>query len=74
MVNYNTAYSKAAHKYLFKAFYNKTNKKEYKLQVWQYNIWYTNIIAIKKVIILKKTKEKMLSKGSADITVSTEMA
>lgn len=32
-VNYNTAYSKAAYKYLFKVFYNKTNKKEYKLQI-----------------------------------------
>ena len=26
-VNYNTAYSKTAHKYFLKAFYNKTNKK-----------------------------------------------
>ena len=30
-VNYNTAHIKVAHKYLFKAFYNKTNKKEYDL-------------------------------------------
>lgn len=28
IVNYNIAHSKAAHKYLFKAFYNKTNKKK----------------------------------------------
>ena len=28
-VNYDTVHSKAAHKYLLKAFYNRTNKKEY---------------------------------------------
>ncbi len=28
-VNYETAYSEIAHKYLLKTFYNKTNKKEY---------------------------------------------
>ncbi len=32
-VNYDTAYSKAAHKYLRKAFYNRTNKKEYDSQI-----------------------------------------
>ncbi len=33
VVNYDTTHSKAAHKYLLKAFYNKTNKKKYKLQI-----------------------------------------
>ena len=28
------------------------------MQIWQYNVYYTNIIAIKNVIILKKTLEK----------------
>ncbi len=32
-VNYNTAHNKAAHKYLLKAFYNRTNKKEYNSQL-----------------------------------------
>ncbi len=32
-VNYDTTYSEAAHKYLLKAFYNRTNKKEYNLQI-----------------------------------------
>lgn len=27
--NYNTRYGKALYKYLFKVFYNQTNKKEY---------------------------------------------
>lgn len=31
MVNYNIAYNKVAHKYLFKVFYNKINKKKYNL-------------------------------------------
>ena len=57
-VNYDIAYSKAAHKYLLKVFYNRTNKKEYDVQIWQYNIRYTNVIAIKDVIISKKTLEK----------------
>ena len=35
MVNYDTAHSEAAYKYLFKIFYNKTNKKEFDSQIWQ---------------------------------------
>ena len=31
VLNYDTTHSKAAYKYLLQAFYNKTNKKEYKL-------------------------------------------
>ena len=33
VINYNTAYSEAAHKYIFKAFYGRINKKEYKSQI-----------------------------------------
>ena len=57
-VNYDTAYNKAAHKYFLKVFYNKTNKKEYNVQIWQYNVYYTKIIAIKNVIISKRALEK----------------
>ena len=57
-INYDTAHSKAAHKYLLKAFYNKTNKKEYDAQIWQYNIHHINVIAMKDVIISKKALEK----------------
>ena len=32
-VNYDTAHNKLAHKYLFKAFYNRTNKKKYDAQI-----------------------------------------
>ena len=32
-VNYDTAYSKAMYNYFLKVFYNKTNKKEYNLQI-----------------------------------------
>ena len=62
------------HKYLFKAFYNQTNKKKYELQIWQYNMRHINIIAIKKVIILKKTREKTLLKSPMDITVLAKVA
>ena len=57
-VNYDTAHSKAAHKYLLKAFYNRTNKKEYDAQIWQHNVRHTNVIAMKDVIISKKTLKK----------------
>lgn len=63
------------YKYFFKVFYNKINKKEYNLQIWQYNIYYTNIIIIKDVIILEKTKKKeKLSIDIADITTLVKMA
>lgn len=59
MINYiNTSYSKVMHKYLLKFLYNKTNKKEYKLQIWQNNISYINMIEMKDIIILENTREK----------------
>ena len=57
-VNYDTAHSKAAHKYLFKAFYNRTNKKKYDVQIRQYNVRHTNVIAMKDVVISQKAWEK----------------
>ena len=38
------AHSEAAHKYLFQAFYGKTNKKKYELQILEHNIHHTNVI------------------------------
>ncbi len=73
-INYNTAHSEVAHKYLLKAYYNKTNKKEYKSQIGQHNVRYTNIIAIKDVIISEKVREKELSEGPMDTTVPAEVA
>ena len=74
-INYNIAHSKAAHKYLLKAFYNKTNKKEYKLQIWQHNVQNTNIIAIKDMIITEKARKKeKLFKSIADIIAPAELA
>ncbi len=64
--NYNTAYNKATNKYLLKAFYNRTNKKEYKSQNRQHNVRHTNIIAIKDIIILGKAREKKLSEDHTD--------
>lgn len=58
VVNQNTAYSKTAYKYYFKFFYNKLNKKEYDLQIRQYNVHHTNIIVIKNAIILEKIRKK----------------
>ena len=68
VVNYDTAHSEAAYKYLLKAFYNRTNKKEYDAQIWQHNISYTNVIAIKDVIISKKAlkKERQLVMRNVD--------
>ena len=72
-INYDIAHSEAVYKYLLKAFYNRTNKKQYDSQIRQYNICYTNIIAMKNPIIEKKAREKEeLSEGIADITVPAE--
>ena len=74
-VNYDTAYVKTAHKSLLKAFYNKINKKEYKSQIWQHNMRHTNIIAMKDVIILEKTRKKeKLSEGLTNITAPAKVA
>lgn len=63
------------HKYLFKAFHNKTNKKEYDLQIWEHNVRYTNIIVMKNITILEKVrKKKVLLVGILDTTASTEMS
>lgn len=53
-INYNTVYSKVAHKYLLKVFYRWTNKKEYKSQILEYNIYHTNVIAIQDAILIAK--------------------
>ena len=74
-VNYNTAHSKAAHKYFLKAFYNKTNNKEYDLHIRQHNVCHTNIIAMKDVIIEEKAREKEgLSESIADTTAPAKVA
>ena len=74
LVNYNIAYSKMAYRYFLKVFYDKTNKKEYKLQIWQHNICHTNIIVMKNLIILKKAKEKKRSNSTEETTVLIEIA
>ncbi len=74
-VNYDTAHSKGAHKYLLKAFYNRTNKKEYDSQIRQHNVRHTNIIVMKDVIIAEKVGEdEMLSESIADTTTPAEVA
>ena len=46
------------YKYFLKAFYNKTNKKEYNSQIRCYNTGHKNIIGIKDVIIMAKRSRK----------------
>ena len=63
------------HKYLLKSFYKKTNKKKYNLLIWQYNVYYTNIITIKDMIISKKIKgKKRLSKYIENTTALAKVA
>lgn len=45
-LNYDIAQNKIVHKHFFRAFYRRTNKKKYKLQVLKYNILHTNILAM----------------------------
>ena len=76
-VNYNIAYTKMAYKYFLKAFYNKINKKEYNLQIWQYNIRHKNIIVMKDVIVVaEKSREnkELLIMENADKTAMIEVA
>lgn len=48
-------------------FYKKINKNEYNSEIWQNNIYYTNIIVIKDMIILEKiNKREELSGGIID--------
>lgn len=57
-VNYDTAYNKAVHKYLLKAFYNRINKKDYDLLIRQHNVHYTNVITMKNIItVAEKGRE-----------------
>ena len=60
------------HKYFLNVFYNKTIRKKYKLQVWHYKAYNTDIRAIKYVIVSEKVwKKEILSK---DITNTTALA
>lgn len=61
------------YKYFLKAFYNKTNKKKYKLQISLNNVYYTNIIAMKDVINTKKVREKKRFKNIIDIITLAEV-
>ena len=74
-VNYDTAHSEAAYKYLLKTFYNRTNKKNYDAQIWQHNVRHPNVIAMKAVIISKKAlkTERQLVVKNADKIVLAEV-
>lgn len=64
-----------ANKYFFKVIYNKTNKKEYNLQIGQYNICHTNVIVIKNVIIAAEKGRKnrrLLAMKNIDKTIIVE--
>ncbi len=77
VVNYDIAHSEAVHKYLLKAFYNKTNKKEYNLQIRQHNVFYRNIITMKDVIAVAekgRKNKKLLAMENIDKTAMTEVA
>ncbi len=75
-VNYDTTHSETVYKYFLKAFYNRTNKKKYNLQIRQHNVCHTNIISIKNVIISEKSKEEkmLLLESIADTTTPVEVA
>ena len=53
-INCNMAHNETTHKYFLKAFYRRTNKKKYKLQILKNNKHYPYIIAIQNTIFLTK--------------------
>ena len=61
-INYNTAYSEVAYKYILKAFYGWTNKKKYESQILKHNIHHINIIAIQDAILIAKVLDKNAKK------------
>ncbi len=73
-VNYDTAHNEATYKYVLKAFYNRTNKKEYDSQIRQHNVRHTNIIAIKNVILVVEKGGKLLVMDNIDKTTIGEVA
>ena len=63
------------HKYLLKAFYNRTNKKKYKSQILEYIIYYTNIIVMQDTILVanvpvENVEKKKLVVNMPDIEVT----
>ena len=74
MANYDTAHNKAAHKYLLKVFYNKTNIKSITCKFGNIILYLNNIIAIKDVIIEEKIREKEgLLEDITDTNASAEV-
>ncbi len=67
-INYNTTYSEVAHKYLFKAFYEQTNKKKYESQMLKHNICHTNIIVMQNAILMVKVLDARAKKNSLLLT------
>lgn len=63
VINYNMAHSETAHKYLLKVFYGRSNKKEYKSQILQHNIYHTNIIAMQDAILMAKVLNRSAKKN-----------
>ncbi len=63
-INYDTRHNEVAYKYLLKAFYERTNKKEYELQILKHNIRYTNVIAIQDAILIAKALDESAKKNS----------
>ncbi len=53
-INYDMAHSEIAFKYLLKAFYRQSNKKEYESQILKHNICHTNIIVMQDAILMAK--------------------
>lgn len=65
-------YSKAVHKYFLEAFYRRTNKKNYKSQILQYNIRHTNIFVMQNIIFSAKfeqEKKKQLIVNKDDTSI-----
>ncbi len=73
-LNYDTTHSETVHKYLLKAFNNRTNKKEYDSQIRQHNVRHTNIIAMKDVISIVERGGELLTIENKDKTIIAEVS
>ena len=74
-INYDIVHSETAYKYLCKAFYGRTNKKEYKSQILEHNIRHINVIAMQNAILIAKipvesAKKKEIVVDMANVEVT----
>lgn len=61
-------FGKTVYKYFLKAFYRKTNKKEYKSLILKHNECHTNVITMQNGILIAKVLDGNIKKKNLLLT------